>query len=306
MSSVLRRTELAVPGSNWKMITKATALGADAVFLDLEDAVAPEAKIAARQTVVRAFNELSWGRSLRMVRINGLDTAYGYRDLIEVVEGAGANIDLVLVPKVNRPEDVYVVATLLAAIEQAQGLPRAIGIEVLIETAEAMVMVEAIARSSRRLVALSFGPADYAASVGIRTTDIGGHGAAHDPYPGHRMHYPLSRMVVAARAAGLAALDGPYGDFGDQEGLVRSAGLAAALGCDGKWAIHPSQVAPLNAFFAPTSDEAQQAQGVIAAYEAGLREGRGAVAVDGKLIDAASIKLAQAILLKAGAANSGS
>jgi malyl-CoA/(S)-citramalyl-CoA lyase len=295
----LRRTELAVPGSSWKMIGKATGLEADAVFLDLEDAVAPDAKVAARQTIIRALNELDWGHKLRVVRVNALDTAWGYRDIVDVVEGAGPNIDLVLVPKINRPADVVAVEVLLGGIERALGLERPIGIEVLIETAQAMACVEAIAASSPRLQALIFGPADYAAALGMRVTDIGGHGDKHDPYPGHRMHYALSRMVVAAKAAGLAAIDGPYGDFSDAEGLAQSARLALALGCDGKWAIHPSQLAPLNALFAPSAEQVAAAQRIVAAYEQGLREGRGAIAVDGKLVDAASIKLAQTILRQA-------
>lgn len=294
-TSRLRRSELAVPGSSWKMIQKATSLDADAVLLDLEDAVTPEEKAPARQNIVRALNELDWGPRLRVVRINGLDTPFFYRDLIEVVEGAGQNLDLVLVPKINRPEDVYTVATLLGAIEQAASLTRPIGIEALIESAEAIANVEAIARSSRRLEALIFGPGDYSASMGIRTTDIGGHGDKYDPYA-TRMHYPLTRIVVAARAAGIAAIDGPFGDFSNLEGLRESALAAAALGCNGKWAIHPSQLATINAIFAPTPEEVAQAQKIVDAYERAEREGLGAIAVDGKLVDAASIKLARVIL----------
>jgi malyl-CoA/(S)-citramalyl-CoA lyase len=295
----LRRSELAVPGSSWKMIQKASGLDADAIFLDLEDAVAPGEKVAARQHVIRALNELEWGARLRIVRINALDTPYAYRDIVEVVEGAGPNLDLVLVPKVNRPEDIYAVEVLLSGIERALGMERRIGIEALIETAQGLVNVEAIAASSPRMEALIFGPADYSASVGIRATDIGGHGDRHDPYPGHRMHYPLSRMVVAAKAAGLAALDGPYGDFSDAEGLRQSAQLALALGCDGKWAIHPSQIALINTLFAPAPEQVAEARRIVAAYEQGEARGLGAIAVDGKLVDAASIKLARNILAQA-------
>jgi malyl-CoA/(S)-citramalyl-CoA lyase len=295
----LRRSELAVPGSSWKMIQKASGLDADAIFLDLEDAVAPGEKVAARQHVIRALNELEWGARLRIVRINALDTPYAYRDIVEVVEGAGPNLDLVLVPKVNRPEDIYAVEVLLLGIERALGMERRIGIEALIETAQGLVNVEAIAASSPRMEALIFGPADYSASVGIRATDIGGHGDRHDPYPGHRMHYPLSRMVVAAKAAGLAALDGPYGDFSDAEGLRQSAQLALALGCDGKWAIHPSQIALINTLFAPAPEQVAEARRIVAAYEQGEARGLGAIAVDGKLVDAASIKLARNILAQA-------
>ena len=279
------------------MMQKAAASAADEVFLDLEDAVAPSEKAAARGKVVEAIKDLDWGSKIVSVRINDLSTAWAYRDLIEVVEGAGDRLDTVIVPKVTRVEDVVFVDTLLTQLERALGLPHRIGVEVLIETASGMANVEAIARASDRLESLIFGPGDYAASVGVPTLSIGGH-AAH--YPGHFWHYPLSRVVVAAKAAGLDALDGPYDAYRDEEGLREGARLARALGCDGKMAIHPDQIEPLNQVFSPTPEEIAWAQRIADRYRAATEEeGLGAVTLDGRLIDAVSLKLADRVLEKA-------
>ncbi|MBO8170453.1 MAG: CoA ester lyase [Bacillaceae bacterium] len=295
----IRRCELAVPGSNWKFIEKAAESGVDAVFLDLEDAVAPSEKEKARDTIVKALNELDWGRTTRIVRINGLDTHYAYRDLITVVEGARENVDVILVPKVNTAADLYMVDTLLTQIETANNINREIGLECLIETAKGMMNVDEIAFASPRLEAMVFGIADYSASITARTTAIGGHGGEEMfEYPGHRWNYAISRMVVAAKAAGIQAIDGPYGAIDDPEGYRQSAAMASMLGCDGKWAIHPSQIELAEEIFSPTEEEVDKARRIIQAYEEGMAKGAGAVALDGKMIDAASIKLAENVLRK--------
>lgn len=294
-----RRTELAVPGSNPRFIAKAAASAADLVFLDLEDSVAPDARPAARQTIIAALNEQDWGGKLRAVRVNATSSQWFYDDLITVVEGAGHQIDVVILPKVNLPGDVYMLDMLLGQIEAKLGLRHTIAIEAQIETAQGMAQVEQIATASRRLAALIFGPGDYAASIGAPVLEIGGQPAE---YPGHLWHYALSRMVVAAKAAGLEAIDGPFGAYADQAGLETSARLARMLGCDGKWAIHPSQIAPINAIFTPTEAEVARAQRIVTRYrEATGGEARGAVVLDGEMIDAASLRMAERVLARAGA-----
>ncbi|MBX6341012.1 MAG: CoA ester lyase [Thermomicrobiaceae bacterium] len=289
----VERSVLAVPASNWRMIEKGVASGADVVLLDLEDAVAPEAKAEARQSVARALCELDWGRSARAYRVNALDTPYFYRDLIDVVEAAGDRLDLVILPKVNRPEDVYLVDTLLSQIEASRGLTRPIGIEAQIETAEGLVNCERIVATSLRLEAIVFGPGDYAASVRMPVAAIGAPDEWDALYPGHRFHYPMHRILAAGRAAGLRVIDGPYANFRDPEGCRQASRVARALGYDGKWCIHPSQIAIVNEVFSPTEQEVAWARRVVAAYEAAEREGRGAVAIDNTMIDAASIRMAR-------------
>lgn len=251
-----RRTELAVPASNARFIAKAAGSDADLVMLDLEDGVAPGDRVLARQNIVRALNDHDWGDKLRAVRINATTTHWFYDDLITVVEGAGSHLDVVILPKANVPGDVYMLDMLLGQIEGKIGIHRPIAIEAQIETAAGMANVHAIATASRRLAALIFGPGDYAASLGMPLLDIGGEVAG---YPGHLWHAALSRIVVAARAAGIDAIDGPFGAYKDAEGLERSARLARALGCDGKWAIHPDQIALINRVFSPTEAELQRA-----------------------------------------------
>jgi citrate lyase subunit beta/citryl-CoA lyase len=291
----LQRSELAVPGSRPELFAKAAAGDADFVFLDLEDAVAPADKVAARRHVVAALRDHDWrarGKTVS-VRINGIDTHYMYRDVVDVVEEAGEQLDTVLVPKVGVPADVYMVDALLTQIEEARGYRHRIGIEVLIETALGMANVEAVAQASPRLEAMHFGVADYAASVRARTTSIGG---LNPDYPGDQWHAAISRMVVACRAYGLRAIDGPFGDFRDPEGYAAAARRAAALGCEGKWAIHPSQIALANELFTPAPEEVERATRILAAMERAATEGRGAAQLDGRMIDAASVRLAQNVV----------
>ena len=291
----LHRSELAVPGSRPELFEKAAAGRADYVFLDLEDAVAPDEKEAARANVIGALGKIDWraaGKTVS-VRINGLDTHYMYRDLIDVVEQAGAHVDTILVPKVGVPGDIYTVDALLTQIETAMGLTHRIGVEALIETALGMANVEAVAASSPRLEALHFGVADYAASCRARTISIGG---LNPDYPGDQWHSALSRLLVACRANGLRAIDGPFGDFGDPEGFTAGARRAAALGYDGKWAIHPSQVDLANEVFTPPESEVDQARRVLQALEEAASAGRGAAQLDGRMIDAASARMARNVV----------
>jgi malyl-CoA/(S)-citramalyl-CoA lyase len=291
----LQRSELAVPGSQPGMFAKALAGEADYVFLDLEDAVAPGDKAQARANVIAALLEHDWrarGKTI-CVRINGIDTHYMYRDLVDVVEQAGHRLDTILIPKVGVPADVYLVDAIVSQIETAKQIPHRIGIDVLIETALGMANVEAIAQSSRRLEAMHFGVADYAASCRARTVNIGG---LNPDYPGDQWHAALSRMVVACRAYGLRAIDGPFGDFKDPDGYRLAARRGAALGIEGKWAIHPSQIALANEVFTPPAAEVDRARRILAALEQAARDGRGAAQLDGRMIDAASARMAQNVV----------
>jgi malyl-CoA/(S)-citramalyl-CoA lyase len=285
------------------------------VFLDLEDAVAPDDKERARANVVEALGALDWRRCAVSVRINGLDTHWCYRDVVEVVEAHGDVLDTVLVPKVGSPSDVEFVATLLDQIEQRNGWePGRIGIHILIETAAGMANVEAISHARPdRLEAMVFGVADYAASVQARTTNIGGanpdYSVLTDPDPGtgsrnvhwgDQWHFGISRMVAACRARGLRPIDGPFGDLADADGYRSAARRAAALGCEGKWAIHPSQIELANEVFTPATDEVERAERILQAMEEGAKEGKGAVSLDGRLIDAASIRMAENLMRKVG------
>ena len=296
----LHRSELAVPGSRPELFEKAASSRADYVFLDLEDAVAPDEKEAARRNVIEALGDVDWRGSNKTVsvRINGLDTHYMYRDLIDVVEQAGDHVDTILVPKVGVPGDVYTVDALLTQLEQAVGLSHRIGVEALVETALGMANVEAVAASSPRLEALHFGVADYAASCRARTITIGG---LNPDYPGDQWHSALSRMLVACRANGLRAIDGPFGDFGDPDGFIAGARRASALGYDGKWAIHPSQIDLANEVFTPPEAEVDQARRVLRALEEAAAAGRGAAQLDGRMIDAASARMARNVVEMAGA-----
>lgn len=298
-ASVLRvqRCELAVPGSNPEMFEKALKSGVDFVFLDLEDAVAPDDKLSARKNVIAALNDLDWkGHGITVsVRINGLDTQYMVRDVVDVVEQAGGRLDTILIPKVGVYADVYMVDAMLSQLEMQQGLKNRIGIEALIETALGMANVEDIARNGagRRLEALHFGVADYAASNRARTTNIGG---LNPDYPGDQWHAAISRMTVACRAYGLRPIDGPFGDIKDPDGYTAAAKRAAALGCEGKWAIHPSQIVLANDVFTPPASEIRKAQRILAALEEAAAQGKGAAALDGRLIDAASARMANNVV----------
>ena len=292
----VQRSELAVPGSNPKMIEKALHCDADYVFLDLEDAVAPGDKLQARKNVIEALNSLDWkgaGKTIS-VRINGLDTHYMYRDVVDVVEQAGSKLDTILVPKVGVPADLYTVDVLLTQMEEAKGIKHRIGLEALIETALGMACVEQIASSSsNRLEAMHFGVADYAASNRARTVNIGG---LNPDYPGDQWHAAITRMTVACRAYGLRPIDGPFGDFKDPDGYILAAKRAAALGIEGKWAIHPSQIELANQVFSPPDAEVDKAHRILEELEKAAAEGRGAASLDGKMIDAASARMAENIV----------
>ena len=307
----LHRSELAVPATNPRAIEKAPTLGADVVFLDLEDAVAPDDKVAARERAIEALLELDWSACSVSVRINGLDTHWCYRDVVEVMDRAGDRVDTLLIPKVGSPSDVEFVATLCSQIEQGHGFAP-VNLHILIETAAGMADVEAIARTvPDRLEAIVFGVADYAASVQARTTNIGGSNpgyavltdadadGARERHWGDQWHFGISRIVAACRANGLRPIDGPFGDHGDAEGYLAAARRAAALGCEGKWAIHPSQVALANEVFSPAEAEVERARRILDAMEEAAKEGKGAVSLDGRLIDAASIRMATNLVAKA-------
>lgn len=295
----LERSQLAVPGSNWGMIGKAVASRADSVFVDLEDAVAPNQKEASRPNVVKAFTELDWGEKVRVYRINGLDTPWAYRDIIDVIEQAGDRVDCIIVPKVNRSEDLYLVDTLLTQIETYKGFPGKIGIEAQIETAQGIMNIHEIAFASERLESLIYGPGDYAASMHMPSEVIGVPDEMDAIYPGHRWNYVMHRLVSAARAAGLRAMDGPYGAIQDAEGYRKSARVALAMGFDGKWCIHPAQVPLANEVFSPSPKEIEWSLRVVQEYERAMAEGQGAIAVDGRLIDAASLRIARVTVERA-------
>jgi malyl-CoA/(S)-citramalyl-CoA lyase len=307
----LNRSELAVPGSSPQFFEKAAKGAADVIFLDLEDAVAPDDKEKARKNIIQALNDIDWGSKTISLRVNGLDTHWMYRDLVDVVEQAGRRLDLVMIPKIGTAADVYAIDMLLTQIEAAKGLKKRIGIELIVETALGMQNINSIAAASKRLESLHFGVADYSASTRARTTNIGGANRDYtiltdkdadgrrETHWGDMWHYALSRMVVAARANGLRPVDGPFGDFSDADAFRSAAMRAAALGCEGKWAIHPSQVALANEAFSPSEAEVARARRILEAMEQAKREGRGAVALDGKLIDLASIRQAEVLVKKA-------
>ncbi len=289
-----RRSILSVPGHVEKMHEKARNGTADVVMLDLEDSVPVDDKVTARTRIVQSLLHLDWGEKILTFRINGLDTPFGYRDLMEVGEAAGHRIDAVVIPKVNGPEDVHFADRMLRGIEMNRGGNWRVGIEASIETARGLERVGEIARASDRLVSLVFGVADYAASVGARLVSLSGHGEGEaEIYPGHRWHFPLGRIVMAAKSNGILAIDAPFGNFGDPDGLEAAAAAASALGCDGKWAIHPSQVDPINRVFSPSREEIDRAARILEAGESGRTLGRGAVNVDGRMVDGATVRLAR-------------
>lgn len=296
MTERLRRSELAVPGSQEKMILKAAESDADLVFLDLEDAVAPAQKESARARVVDALRDVDWGRRTRAVRINSVDTVWAHDDIIDIVSKAGQRLDIIIIPKVKAPRDVWFVETLLAQLEAKLRLDRRIGLEVLIEETEALARVEDIAAASPRLEALILGVGDLSASQGIRTGHIS------DPalrYPGDMWHYARNRMIVAARANGIDAIDGPYPNYRDADGYRREANWGSTLGCAGKWCIHPSQIEIANEVFAPSEKEIALAKRMCDAYEAAQSGGAGAAGESGVLVDAASVRIFQGVLERA-------
>ena len=307
----LNRSELAVPGSNVQMIEKAAKSSADVIFLDMEDAVAPADKEQARKNIIEALNDIDWGTKTMSIRINGLDTHYMYRDIVDVVEQAGTRLDLIMIPKVGTAADVYAIDMMVTQIEDAKGYKKRIGFEHIIETALGMQNVHEIASASKRNESLHFGVADYAASTRARTTIIGGvnpdYSVLTDPdednarqiHWGDMWHYAISRMVVAARANGLRPVDGPFGDFSDSDGYIAAAKRAAVLGCEGKWAIHPSQITLANTVMSPSESEVDKANRIIEAMKIAASEGKGAVSLDGRLIDYASIRQAEVLVEKA-------
>jgi malyl-CoA/(S)-citramalyl-CoA lyase len=302
----LNRSELAVPASEPRFFAKAASGPADIVFLDLEDAVAPDQKEGARKNAIEALHDIDWRHKTISVRINGLDTKYMYRDVVDVVEQAGDKLDLIMIPKVGTAADVYALDMLVTQIERAKNFEKRIGFELIIETALGMQNINAIAAASKRTESLHFGVADYSASLRARTTNIGGANPdyavlteAGETHWGDPWHYALSRLTVAARANGLRPIDGPFGDFSDAAGYRSAARRAAALGLEGKWAIHPSQVALANEQFTPSEQELDRARRIVAAMTEAKRQGQGAVALDGRLIDLASIRQAEALLKKA-------
>jgi citrate lyase subunit beta/citryl-CoA lyase len=299
-----RRTCLAVPGSSAKMIDKARGLAADQFFLDLEDAVAPLAKADARAQVVAALREGGWGEKTRTVRVNDLGTEWTYRDVVEVVEGAGAYLDTILLPKVRGADDVRWLDLTLSQVEKAMGYELGrIGIEAQIEDARGLVDVEAVAASSPRLETLVFGPADFMASINMRSLVVGQQPPGYDV--GDAYHYILMRLLIAARAHDLQVIDGPYLQIKDLEGLRRVAGRSAALGFDGKWVLHPDQIAAVNEIFSPRQEDYDHAENILDAYEWHTSEAggkRGAAMLGEEMIDEASRKMALVVAGKGRAA----
>ena len=293
--SRLQRSELAVPGSSPEMFEKALNSKADYIFLDLEDAVSPMDKITARQNVIKGLKELNWrekGKTIS-VRINSPDTHYMYRDIIDIVEEVGDKLDTVLLPKAGTASDVYMIDCLLTQIETNKKLKNKIGIECLIETALGMSNIKEIAKSSERLEALHFGVADYAASLRARTVVIGG---LNPDYPGDQWHHGLSQLVMTCRAYGLRAIDGPFGDFNDPDAYIEAAKRGAAIGIEGKWAIHPSQIDLANKVFSPPSSEVTKAKRILEELDKAAKAGKGAAQLDGRMIDAASARMAENIV----------
>jgi malyl-CoA/(S)-citramalyl-CoA lyase len=302
----LYRSKLFVPGSRPALFEKAAKGPADTICMDLEDAVAPSDKDAARDNIVAALNDVDWGNKTVTVRINGLDTNFCYRDVIALVEKGGERLDAIMVPKVGCASDVYAIDMLMTQAGDFVGRKKRIGLEVIIETVLGLTNIDEIAGASKRLESLHFGSADYAASQRMRTTNIGGGNSDYvmlTDGPGERArhwndlwHYPLFKMVQAARAHGLMAIDGPFGDYGDADGFRAQAMRTAILGCEGKWAIHPSQVALANEIFTPPAREVERAEAILAAMKDAQAKGLGAVSLNGVLIDAASIRQAEQIV----------
>jgi citrate lyase beta subunit len=294
----LERSMLFVPASQYSMIEKAAASAADAVCLDLEDSVSVEEKVNSRANVVRAFKELHFGERARMFRMNALDGPFAYRDLIEIVEAAGEHIDVIMIPKVNSRDDVVFVDTLLTQIEAHRELAVKIGLEAQIETAAGFLAVAEIGRSSMRLEALAFGPGDYAASMQMPSASIGEFDRYDEMYPGHRWHAVMHAIVAAARSNGLRCMDGPFAGHKDLAGFERSCQVARAMGFDGKHCIHPNQVTAANGLFSPGTEEVAHANEIVHAYEQAVGLKQGAASLNGKMIDAASLRMAKVVLEK--------
>jgi len=296
------RCQLFGPGSRPAIFEKMASSAADVINLDLEDAVAPSDKEAARANVIAAISDIDWGTKTLSVRINGLDTPYWYRDVVDLLEKAGERLDQIMIPKVGCAADIYAVDALVSAIEAAKGREKKIAFEVIIESAAGLANVNEIAAASPRLVAMNLGAADFAASMGMQTTGIGGtqenyymyrDGAKHwsDPW-----HWAQAAIVAACRNNGILPVDGPFGDFSDDEGFRAQALRSATLGMVGKWAIHPKQVALANEVFTPSDEAVTEAREILAAMEAAKANGEGATVYKGRLVDIASIKQAEVIV----------
>ncbi|MBO6602759.1 MULTISPECIES: L-malyl-CoA/beta-methylmalyl-CoA lyase [Paracoccaceae] len=296
------RCQLFGPGSNTKLFQKMADSAADVINLDLEDSVAPDDKPQARANVIQAIGDIDWGSKTLSVRINGLDTPYWYRDVVDLLEQSGDRLDQIMIPKVGCAADVYAVDALVTAIEAARGRDRKVSFEVIIESAAGLSHVEEIAAASPRLQAMSLGAADFAASMGMQTTGIGGtqenyymlHGGARhfsDPW-----HWAQTAIVAACRTHGVLPVDGPFGDFSDDDGYRAQARRSATLGMVGKWAIHPKQIALANEVFTPSDEAVAEAREILAAMEAAKKSGSGATVYKGRLVDIASIKQAEVIV----------
>ena len=303
----VNRSQLFVPGSKPDLFKKASESNADIICLDLEDAVAPQDKDLAKQNVIKALKDHDFGTKTISVRINGLDTHYCYRDVVDLMENTGERLDLIMIPKVGVPEDVYAIDMLVTQIEDKTNREKKIGFELIVETSMGITNLDRIITGSKRIESLHFGYADYAASVRMRTTNIGGSNQDYsiltDEINGNRKlhwndmwHYPISKMTTIGRAHGLRIIDGPYGDFSDPEGFKSHAKRTAILGCEGKWAIHPSQVDLANEVFTLPEKEVQKARDIINAMKKAQESGAGAATLNGKLIDAASIRQAEQII----------
>ena len=303
----LNRSELFVPGSKPELFTKATQSKADVICIDLEDAVAPPDKDQAKKNIIEALNNLDFGTKTISIRINGLDTTYCYRDVIDVMENSGERLDLIMIPKVGVPEDCYAIDMLVTQIENKINRKKKIGFELIVETSMGITNLDKIITGSKRIESLHFGYADYAASVRMRTTNIGGPNKDYviltDDLDGNRLthwndlwHYPVSKMTTIGRAHGLRIIDGPFGDFSDPDGFKAHARRTAILGCEGKWAIHPNQVDLANEVFTLPESEVEKAENILKAMKIAQKTGSGAATLNGKLIDAASIRQAEQII----------
>ncbi len=302
------RCQLFVPGSRPAIFEKAAASAADVINIDLEDSVFPSDKAEARKNVIKAINDVNWGTKTVSVRINGLDTEFWYRDIVDIMEQAGDRIDQFMIPKVGCAGDIYAVDALVSAIEMAKGRKKPVNFEVIIETAAGLAHVEEIAASSPRMTAMSLGAADYAASMGMQTTGIGGTqanyymlddangDAARASYLGDPWHAVTVAIVSACRTHGLLPVDGPFGDFSDDAGFTAQARRSATLGMVGKWAIHPKQVALANEVFTPSEAQITEAREILAAMEEAEKAGQGAAVYKGRLVDLASIRQAHVIV----------
>ena len=299
------RCQLFGPGSRPAIFEKMAASAADVINLDLEDSVAPGDKDKARKNIIAATHEVDWGNKYLSVRINGLDTEHWYKDVVDLLENASDRLDQIMIPMVGCAEDIYAVEALVAAVEKAKGRTKPVSLEVIIETAAGIAHVEEIAAASPRMQAISLGYADFAASMGMATTGIGGtqdgyymlhDGQQHFTNP---WHWAQAKIVAACRTHGVLPVDGPFGDFSDDEAFVAQARRSATLGMVGKWAIHPKQVKLANEVFSPTEEAVAEARAILAEMEKANAAGMGAVTYKGKLIDQASMKQAQVIVRQA-------